>query len=69
MFGVINIRGHGIFSSYHLDVSLAFLSAISFPGIPGCPGVQQSSTVFPDFCRFAVVCFSFRTFGLVGICF
>ena len=32
-------------------------------------GIQQSSTVFPDFCRFAMVCFSFRTFGLVRICF
>ena len=42
---------------------------ISIPGIPACPGIQQSSTVFPNFCRFAMVCFSFRTFGWVKTCF
>ena len=41
----------------------------SFPGIPACPGIQHRSTVFPDFYRFALVPFSFRTFRLVGTCF
>ena len=44
-----------------------FLFAISFPGIHACPGIHQSSTVFPNFYRFALVCLSFRTFGLVEI--
>ena len=48
---------------------MAFLSAISFPGIPVCPGIQQSSTIFPYFCRLVMVCLSFCTFGVVGICF
>ena len=43
-----------------------FLYAILFPGLPACPRIQQSSTVFPNFSRFAIVCFSFRTFWLVG---
>ena len=46
-----------------------FLSVISFPEIPACLDIQQSSTVFLKFSRFAMVCFSFCSFGLVGICF
>ena len=46
-----------------------FLSAITFPGIPACPGILQSATVFPNSCSFAMVCFSYPTFGSVGICF
>ena len=59
---------YAIIYSCRLDDSLAFLFTISFPGIPGRPGIQQSSTVFPDFCRLAMICFSFRTFEMVGIC-
>ena len=53
---------HSIIYSFRLDAS--------FTGLPACPGVQVFSRVplfFPSsFCRFAMVCFSFRTFGLVG---
>ena len=48
---------------------IAYLSAISYPGILACPEIQQNSTVFPVFCKFATMCSSFCTFGLVGICF
>ena len=55
-------------ASYHFFLPswcfFCFLTAISSPVIPAYPGIQQSSTVFPDFCRFAMVCFSFRTFSL-----
>ena len=50
-----------LFSSF-----FGFFSAFSFPGIPVCPGIQQSSPVFfPVFIWFAMVCSFFRTFGLV----
>ena len=49
---------------------LFFLSAIYFHGISACPGIQQFSILFfSNLCRFAMLCCSFRTFGLFGICF
>ena len=75
MYGFINIWIQVLVGEcFHLFLPswcffVFFLYAISFPGLPACPGIQQSSNVLPIFSRFAMVCFSFRTFGLVWICF